>query len=351
MNVAAGTTTNPYVTRGLPRALVFGAFVLVTLPLSAYLLTAGDDGRITLAGKPIAEIYFVLFGLTHFFLTFVVYLSASDVRHFASSRKNMFAFYLAPLVALFGLALFYGLALDARFALAGLVVSTIIRALDFHHLSRQSFGVLQLFKGKPLRQIPAWTRTAENLFFMSLTMLMMLTFLSDLRYDARSPITLAFTAASAALLVVVLAGYSIGLRRGADRRQMAIALGYFAVQTTSSLLAVWRTGLYTAALAVHYVEYHVIMAPRVFRTPADDRDRVLAALRRAPLRLYAALVALSAAFFFMQRAQPGLATGHDGARLLVHLFDGIFVFHYVIEMSIWKFSDPYFRKRLGPLYM
>ena len=348
MNAAAV----PYVSRSIPRAFVFGAFMLVTLPLATYLLaTSNGQSRITMAGKPIAELYFVVFGLTHFFLTFAVYLSSSDIRHFASTRKNLVAFYIAPLGALFALALWYGLALDSRFLMANLVVSTVIRALDFHHLSRQSFGVLQLFKGKPLRQIPAWTRTAENLFFMSLTMLMMLTFLSNFRYDAHSPITLAFSAASAVLLVIVLAGYAIGFRAGADRKQMAIALGYFAVQTSSSLLAVYRSGLYTAALAVHYIEYHVIMAPRVFRAPVDERDRALSALRRVPLRLYAGLIGFSALFYFMQRAQGTYATGHDSARMLVHVFDGLFVFHYVIEMSIWKFSDPYFRKRLGPLYM
>ncbi len=62
-----------------------------------------------------------------------------------------------------------------------------------------------------------------------------------------------------------------------------------------------------ASLAVHYVEYHVIMAPRVFREPIAAGDRALA-------------VALG-----LQRPLR-------------------------VPMSIWKFSDPYFRKQLGPLY-
>jgi hypothetical protein len=32
------------------------------------------------------------------------------------------------------------------------------------------------------------------------------------------------------------------------------------------------------------------------------------------------------------------------------IFDGLFVFHYFVEMLIWKFSDPYFRRTLGSLY-
>jgi hypothetical protein len=36
--------------------------------------------------------------------------------------------------------------------------------------------------------------------------------------------------------------------------------------------------------------------------------------------------------------------------VLIALFDGIFVFHYFVEMFIWKFSDPHFRKMLAGLY-
>ena len=36
--------------------------------------------------------------------------------------------------------------------------------------------------------------------------------------------------------------------------------------------------------------------------------------------------------------------------VLISLFDGLFVFHYFIEAFIWKFSEPYYRQTLGPLY-
>ena len=35
---------------------------------------------------------------------------------------------------------------------------------------------------------------------------------------------------------------------------------------------------------------------------------------------------------------------------LVALFNGLFVFHYFVEMFIWKFSEPHYRQTLGPLY-
>jgi hypothetical protein len=43
----------------------------------------------------------------------------------------------------------------------------------------------------------------------------------------------------------------------------------------------------------------------------------------------------------------GVASSHTA---LVAVFDGLFVFHYFVEMFIWRFSEPYYRQTLGPLY-
>ena len=34
----------------------------------------------------------------------------------------------------------------------------------------------------------------------------------------------------------------------------------------------------------------------------------------------------------------------------MHVFDGLFVFHYLVEMFIWRFSDPHVRRSLAGLY-
>ena len=36
--------------------------------------------------------------------------------------------------------------------------------------------------------------------------------------------------------------------------------------------------------------------------------------------------------------------------VLIAVFDGLFVFHYFVEMLIWRFGDPFFRKTLVGLY-
>ena len=38
------------------------------------------------------------------------------------------------------------------------------------------------------------------------------------------------------------------------------------------------------------------------------------------------------------------------ALVALAIFDGLFVFHYFVEMFIWKFSDPHFRQTLSSLY-
>ena len=335
MSAAAPT---PYLMRRSSLALILGSFFFVALPLAAYIAIASQKG-------PIAQAYIVLFGITHFFLTFTVYLSAANRAHFTSSPRNVFLFFGAPLAALFGLAFFYGFDLPARFALFATALFTATRGLDFYHLSRQAFGMLQLFKGKNNRVVPAKIRTMENVYFLVLALAMFLTYANNLRFDGRSPITWAVLGLAAVMLVMIIVAH---VRAAGDAKQRNAALAYLGVQTGSCALAIWRTDFYVASLAVHYVEYHVIMAPRVFRAPLEKEDTTLNLARRIPLALYGILVILGAAWWLLFRAQDVYTTGPS--RALVHVFDGLFVFHYVIEMSIWKMSDPYFRKTLGPLY-
>jgi hypothetical protein len=48
---------------------------------------------------------------------------------------------------------------------------------------------------------------------------------------------------------------------------------------------------------------------------------------------------------------PGRLPSHPIRYLaVVSIFDGLFVFHYFVEMLIWRFSDPFFRRTLTSLY-
>jgi len=130
---------------------------------------------------------------------------------------------------------------------------------------------------------------------------------------------------------------------------------YFLFQAASASLAVWRTELFTASLAMHYVEYHVIIFPRLFTItldPASRADRMAAWIRRHKMVFYAALVIL-AVFVARNNLWPAVSA-RLGPRqelwLLFNLFNGVAITHYFIEAFIWKFRNPYYRKSLSPIY-
>src|SRR5262249_11887765 len=143
-------------------------------------------------------------------------------------------------------------------------------------------------------------------------------------------------------------------------------LFYFLFQTASAMLAYYNTALYAFALAMHYVEYHILMMPRCFHTKLDPQkkpDRVFALLRRNKVIFYGLVLALAvvatllttmsiAAMAAMmgqalELAKETIATEPSMFYLaLIAIFDGLFVFHYFVEAFIWRFSDPYYRQTL-----
>jgi hypothetical protein len=141
--------------------------------------------------------------------------------------------------------------------------------------------------------------------------------------------------------------------------QSLTATAYFCVQSACLWLSSWRTELYAFALAMHYVEYHLLMAPRCFRTPLDSSsrlDRLFGLARGHKLAAYGMLLAGAAVvthFTWLGMGQAAVARDSAGPvsyRVFVALFDGLFVAHYVVDAWIWKFSDPFYRQTLGPLY-
>ena len=145
------------------------------------------------------------------------------------------------------------------------------------------------------------------------------------------------------------------LARGPRDRASAIPLVYFVLQAISGALVVYRSDLVTIALAMHYVEYHVVVMPRLFAAPVEATsraDRTRSRLSRVPVLFYAGLVAVAWGFWFGQRTQLYLDPEASPLplRLLLHSLDGIFLFHFYIEAFLWKFSKPHYRETLGPLY-
>jgi hypothetical protein len=276
------------------------------------------------------------------------------LRHFASSRTNKIIFFAIPIAIFAFFDLYHALGLEERFVVFAAVLFAGIRFVDFLHFNRQNFGVHQLFKGKTGAAFPSWMRRAEQGYFMALVVLIFQTFLADghhARFD--NPWFLLVLAVTAGLLAAILYGYATAFRSATKRSALAAPFGYLMLQSAAAGLAVYSTTLYLFALAMHYVEYHVLMVPRCFSSPLDRTrrlDRCYDRFRSHKLVFYVVLLGFSGLYFWLGQGRLATDTSPVTYRMLIHVFDGLFVFHYFMEAFIWKFSDPYFRKTLGPLY-
>jgi hypothetical protein len=360
--------------RKLPVRLILASFPLLTLPLAAALIYFTD--------RRFLLVYMWIFGLSHFVLTPSVYLRSENLKHFAAGRRNIFLYFVVPLAILMGFYVIGVLQLRSRFPAFAVVFGVAIRLLDFNHLNRQSFGVYQLFKARTGLRPPPLLKRLENAYFACLTALLLVTFLAGGVFPLFQPgglpalgTSIAATApailplsilriASAALSILAfgLGGFSIALlvrtcRASGRASGLAEALAYMAFQTFAALLAIVSSPLYFATLAIHYVEYHVLMFPRCFHTGLDESssvDRWFGALRANRAVFYGVVAAASGLVMLLaqMQASPASALRANPMRYLavVSIFDGLFVFHYFVEMLIWRFSDPFFRRTLGSLY-
>lgn len=336
----------PYFARRVPVAVVFGSFVLVLLPLLALRLIP----NFLVATSYLAFFEATVLGTGHFFITLALYLQSGHLDHFARGARNRVLFFGVPVLILLGVA-WLNVLQPARTG-AFLVFFSALRFADFLHVGRQSFGMLQLFERARGARLPAAQKVAENVFFIAAAALQWLTFAAGGRFPLDSVWVCAASAAVWLFGLVIAAGQLASSLQHPREARSWTALGYFAMQAFAAGLAVWRTELYAIALTVHYTEYHVIMVPRCFRTQLDPvrrSDRWFAALRRRPLIFYGVLGVVVLAFELRERLD--VAGAGVPLRLLVHLFDGIFLLHYFVEAFLWKFRDPELARLLAPLYL
>jgi AraC-like DNA-binding protein len=169
----------------------------------------------------------------------------------------------------------------------------------------------RLFKSKTGALFPAWMRRAEQMYFMALVVLIFQTFLAD---DHRAPIQnpwfLLTLSVTGGLFCAILYGYATALRAAPKRSALAAPFGYLMLQSAAAGMSVYSTALYLFALAMHYVEYHVLMVPRCFNSPVDCTkriDRWYDRFRSHKLVFYLVLLAFSGLYFWL--GQSRLTTG------------------------------------------
>jgi hypothetical protein len=339
--------TAAYFERPLPIALVLGSFVVGVVPLALLQLVPNFFGIVPYLMLLCA----VGLGTSHFFLTLAIYLSRTHLQHFTSTPQRALLYFGLP-IAIFGfLAWVASSGIREAYPTQIAYLFAFIRLLDFYHVGRQGFGMLQLWK-RPLEALPPWTRGAENTFFVGAALMQWQTFWVGGQFPGDRIEGMLPAAALAVLFVSIATAYARQIAAGGGRPAQ-LAFAYFVVQALCSAAAVYRTWLYLTALAVHYLEYHVIMYPRCFRPEAVPeatnarREGWLGWIRARPLVFYALLVPLP----ILVELRNSIQAGSRPLTFLIHIFDGIFVVHYVMDAFLWRFGNPFYRQVLGPIYL
>ena len=346
--------------------LILASFPVLTVPL-IIALTVFHDQRLLQ--------FFIILSLTHFVLTLSVYLQSENFNYFKANTNNIFLYFVIPLAILMGFYLIAVFQVKARYPVFALGLSAVIQFLNFNHLNRQTFGVYQMFKARTGLRLPPEIKKFDQGFLGCLTAMLWMTFLGGgICPLLQSPgwfglqgvapfappllplatLRLIFATVSIGALVCLSASVTLLLRAwnaGGRPEGVLEALGYLGIQTVAATVGIANFSYFFVTQPTHSVEYHVLMHPRCFRTPLNEKsglDRWFGSLRRNWVVFYGVVILAAGVVMLCGKVNgnslplPYLA--------LVSIFDGLFVFHYFVEMLIWRFSDPFYRKTLGALY-
>src|SRR5258706_14735333 len=286
---AASTIGTPYLNHPARMGLIFGSFFVLCVPLATLYLGTTTNAS-PASWLLLSQIYAIALGNTHFAITFSIYLNSRNLQFFRSTPRNTMVYFVGPIAILstWFLIGFLGLntptpSSSAAFLTYLFYFALLTKLADYLHVVRQSFGVLQLFKRYVPAPFPLWMRRFENYFFIVLLALQLLTYTEGLRannmnaarFNLENPLTQLALGVAVVLWLVILSGYVLMARKvAAERGKLLVPLHYFLLQTASACLPIYWSTLYLASLAMHYVEEHVIIYPRVFEAPLESDSAV-----------------------------------------------------------------------------
>ncbi len=335
-----------------PATIILASFLVLTLPMC--ILGAAYPALVQ--RFYINVIHLWLLGVTHFVITLTIYFQSANLRYFNSTWKNRVIYFLIPLAIMVFFDLYAALDLSISWPVFNLLLMAGVRLAEQHHVCRQSFGVTQLFKRRSGQTYPSWMRSLENYYFTALTLMIWLTFLAGGFRPSRGLVLGAVILGS--MFLGLFVSHFIVWRKTLDRGAAATLI-YLVFQSASACLAMYELSLYVFFLTMHYVEYHVLMAPRCFDIPLDttsSADRLFARLRRNPVLFYAIIIVVAGIANVMIISTMGTyvvkswTSWPTPSRMMLALFNGLFVMHYFVDAFIWKFTNPYYRRSLLPLY-
>jgi hypothetical protein len=301
--------------------------------------------------------YVCMFALTHFLITFALYLQSRNLGYFRLNPRNWTVYFTVPVLIWLGLDLLTALDGKSRLPIFSALISYGILLFDFSHFTRQTFGVQQLFQSRLRDKLPGWTRSVQNAFWLLATLVLFETGIGDGAFKLHEPRVLGECAVLALLFSAIVVALVKGHQSAGSPDERTAARNaslYFGTQTLSFGFAAFDVRLYMLALATHYVEYHVLMVPRCFDSKLDQSsrlDRFFGALRANRWVFYGALLAVAVTAMVLPMVRDRYAP-ESGVpmRVLLNFYNGLFVFHYFVESFVWKFNQPFYRETLGPLY-
>ncbi|MCB9647870.1 MAG: hypothetical protein H6730_14870 [Deltaproteobacteria bacterium] len=346
-----------FLARPLPLALIFGSFFVFTLPLVLMEHAGAFDGwRISPT-----FVFVAVLGMSHFLITFPVYLNKTNMEHFTGSAKSIIAYFVAPVAIIIIVGGFYYLRAWERSAgiigIAGFWVFSVLRGLDFYHVLRQTFGVLELTKSQSKLTYPAHTKDVSRAFFMALFLMQYHTFVNDKAFTL-DLVSGGLAAISTVLFTWLMVVYVARYLRSApeDKSYALIPIAYLILQTAGAVMVVYRSMFYLASLAMHYIEYHILMQPRVFAHLQPNEsvaDRLMDWFKRNQWIFYLVLVGTSLFFYMGPRVFNDFEHPLGGKGWIFAVFVAqtiIATLHFYVDALLWRFGNPFYRKTLGPLY-
>ena len=313
-----------YITQPKVLSAIFLSFLAVTLPM-LYL----DHIRFY-ALESVMLIYFALLGVSHFCLTGLVYFDAAHLAHFKKSFRNQVIYFYVPFLIFWGFYLYQLWQLYQNPHPLNLLFLGLVRFLDFQHVSRQSYGLLQFLKYGFREKTKAKLIRPDFLLFQFLAAAQLATFLNGGQFNSQDQLS-----------ILLLVGFVSCLLWTATQQRHPITLFYLLLQCAAGLLAVYQTKFYLASLAIHYVESHFLMYPRI----QQMQNRGLSSKLGRPLIIYGVLLFFGLVYFWSR--WPNV---YETNVRWVNIFDGLFLAHYFLEAFVWRFRDPFYREQVLPLY-
>jgi len=351
---------------------IFCSFALITVPLVILFFVLPPPA---IRFDHIGIVYFACFGASHFFVTFAIYCNSENLRYFVSDSKNVILYLGLPLVIMGAAFYFYQFSpWKAWFAALPLllpIVELTVRGVDFLHVQRQSYGVLQLLKGSTGRKFANVSRSLEKWFFPLMALAAWTTLVRSYS-SATDPVWGGFRqtkffeivnnnffhatvlAAAGCIFAVALVRLVTAAKGEGSIKQRFAPLCYFVLQSAAVVLAVLDPRLYAVGAAMHYTEYHLLVYQRsvaadgsAFRsTPRPIGQRVAIVCG-----FYAVVLGISLLFaWYPKAAGPAALKEEPLRRTLNSLFLAVILFHFYIDTLIWRFRKPFYKKSLGPVY-